>query len=121
MKVLLALSFVLGASTALADQTPIYSTNEYKIVSEAPYVDGGTIKFMKIGIEVDSKVMRLAPSRVLNEKTQEICNATEFKHVYMVQELAGFFTKSILLTEQGFEKGKHSTVALHLFCMEEAY
>lgn len=121
MKAIIALGLILGVSTAMADKTPIYTTTEYKIVSEAPYVDGGTIKFMNIGIEVDNKVMRLAPSRILNEKTQEICNATAFKHVYMVQELSGFFTRSIQLTEQGLEKGKNETVALHLFCMKEAY
>lgn len=122
MKMLIAAIIMTVTSvSAMASTEVLFEAGDYQIVSEAPYKDGGTIKFKNVRIAVDGKVMRLTSSSTLSPILANVCKETGFKYVYLTKEYAGFFEKSISIMGNDLIKEKNEVVIMNLDCMEQDY
>ena len=122
MKMLIAAIIMAVTSvSAMASTEVVFEAGDYQILSETPYKDGGSIKFNKMRIAVEGKVMRLAPSLALKKILTNVCKETGFKYVYLVHEHAGIFEKSVSIMENELIKEKNEVVVMNLACMEQDY
>jgi len=120
-KALLAMMMLVSSVASATSNYVLYTGSNYKIISEYPYVDGGSLKYNNVQIEVQGRVQRLAGSRIVGDIFVDICKQTDFKHVYEVAELAGFFEKSVKVTQEGLVRDRHEVLVANLICMKEAY
>lgn len=126
MKLLLSAMIVCFGLNAQAGAYSIYEGQtdqgvRFQVTSEAPVVDGDTIKFLNVQIEVNGRSSALSGSKLLWPILNQVCDKTEFKHLYTVSRHAGFFESSIQIEQSGFNKGRGQVVLQNMFCMKQAY
>lgn len=118
---LLTFGFFANAASYTVYEGQTQDGTRFQVTSESPRLDGGTIKYLNLQINVNGHDTNLRGSAQLWPILTKVCDGTDFKHVYTVSRHAGFFESAVSIEKSGLQKSRGDIIVQHLFCMEQAY